>query len=147
ELAMDNAVHFNPGNWAKFEASHTAALQMVESQVPVLSISIEYGPITADAVAQTAYGLHFLSDAFSSGHMRTPRQALGRQGSLLSGIMHDFDNKLGLVVENGLGQKWRAFGDSYLDNLNPAQRQLLQSLSQVIDARPEANKEAVITAM
>lgn len=147
QLAMDNTVHFTPHNWAKFEATHTQALQKVEAQVPVSSVSIEYGPIPADAVAQTAFSLHFLSDAFSSGHMRTPRQALGRAGSLLSGIMHDFDNRLGLTVENGFAQKWRAFGDGYLVNLNPAQRKLLEGMSQVVSGRSDANKDAVISAM
>ena len=82
---------------------------------PLQALEDEFLTSLHDAVAQTAFGLHFLSDAFSSGHMRTPRVVLGREGSLLAGIMHDFDNQLGLAVENQLGRRWRAFGDGYLE--------------------------------
>src|SRR5262249_16349124 len=69
------------------------------------------------------------------------------EGSLLSGIMHNFDNQLGLTVENGLGRRWRAFGDDYLNNLGPAQRKLLDGMTQTIEARSDANRDYLISAM
>jgi hypothetical protein len=54
---------------------------------------------------------------------------------------------MGLTVENGLAQKWRAFGDGYLLNLNPAQRALLDGMSQVVNGGSGANKDAVLSAM
>lgn len=148
ELAMNNSVHFSPDNWTKFENTHAAALHQVDALVPNRLPSIEYGPIPADAIAQTAYSLHFLSDAFSAGHMRVPRANLDPQGSFLAGIMHDFDSLMGLTVENGFNQRWRAFGDSYLQTLNAAQRQRLDSMSgALLNSSSQANRDMAIGAM
>jgi hypothetical protein len=68
---------------------------------PYPLVSQEHGPIPANAIAQLTHGMHFLTDAFASGHMRVPRHQVGPQGSMLSVVMHDFDNSLGLIVENG----------------------------------------------
>ncbi len=62
---------------------------------------------------------HFLTDAFSAGHMRTPRAALLAQGDLgnfESKILHDLDNTFGVEVTNRRGDKsWIAYGDDHLD--------------------------------
>ena len=129
ELAMTNERHFSPSNWQAFETAHTQALQIIDRQVPINSVTIEYAPIPADAIAQLAYGMHFLTDAFAAGHMRTPRRALGRSGSLLSGVMHDLENELGLTVQNGFRKRWRAFGDSHLDVSTPEQVRLLEQIA------------------
>jgi hypothetical protein len=114
ELAMNNEKHFFPANWKAFEDAHLQALTLIEQQIPISPFPSDAAPIPAAAIAQTAYGLHFLSDGFASGHMRTPRAILGRAGSLLAGVMHDFDNKIGLLVKNDFGDTWRAYGDGHL---------------------------------
>ncbi|WP_440107738.1 hypothetical protein [Acidovorax sp. BL-A-41-H1] len=78
------------------------------------------------AYAQNAFADHFLSDLFSSGHLRTPRRALDRigrqsavpEGAALAGLcakaMHDEDSYHGLTVRNARGETWRAYGDKKL---------------------------------
>ena len=154
ELAMNNERHFSPSNWQAFETAHTQALQLIDRQVPITGVTIEYAPIPADAIAQLAYGMHFLTDAFAAGHMRTPRRVLGRSGSLLSGVMHDLENDLGLTVQNGFNQRWRAFGDSHLDDSNPEQLHLLNQMAyygrltgQAIDTNFTANRDHALGAV
>jgi len=123
ELGLRNAAHFTPDNWNAFEKAHQAALQRVHD----LELN-DFGPIPADAVARTAYGMHFMTDAFASGHIRTPRGVLGQRGAFLAKVMHDIDNKVGLWVKNGFGEVWRAFGDGYLEDRNEFQKDLLARL-------------------
>jgi hypothetical protein len=76
-----------------------------------------------------AFGSHFLTDLFSSGHMRTPRRVLHNPISPLSipewlffpadtlaESMHDEDCANGLWVTNKLGESWAAYGDKQLWN-------------------------------
>jgi hypothetical protein len=71
----------------------------------------------------TAYGLnagadHFLTDAFSGGHIRTPRDRLigSAKGNIESKIFHDLDNQSGVRVVNARGDTWVAYGDNDLDD-------------------------------
>jgi hypothetical protein len=60
---------------------------------------------------------HFLTDAFSAGHLRTPRAVLLAQGALgnvESKILHDLDNTYGVEVTNRRGDAWTAYGDDKL---------------------------------
>lgn len=78
------------------------------------------------AVACDAFGCHFLTDIFASGHMRVPRRELSTKHGILRGAlrmahaMHGEDNRLGLwCTTRGLNPPgnrtvWRAFGDGYL---------------------------------
>ena len=82
-----------------------------------------------EALALDAFGCHFLTDLFATGHMRVPRRVLGEQlgiwrGSLgLSHEMHCEDNKRGLWCTTlhaasgsvaGPRPVWLAFGDALL---------------------------------
>ena len=148
DLAMRNEAHFSPGNWNNFEGAHYAALKMIDDLMQNPDISAALAPIPADAVAQTAFGLHFMTDAFSSGHMRVPRGLLGQTGGLLSKVMHDIDSKIGLFVQNGFGELWRAFGDNYLDSRDKFQEDLLAKLPQTTqDISVDANQRRVIAAV
>lgn len=111
-LALDNKNHFAPDNWSEFSFYQTLALEAIETHAT--SSTSATAPIPADAIALCAFGMHFLTDAFSAGHMRVPRKSLGQSGGVGAKLMHDFDNLYGLVVKNGFGGKWRAFGDGYL---------------------------------
>jgi hypothetical protein len=66
-----------------------------------------------------AAGDHFLTDAFSGGHIRTPRAALmgSALGNIESKILHDLDNTYGVEVTNPRGDPvWIAYGDNFLDD-------------------------------
>lgn len=77
-----------------------------------------------EALVIEAFGCHFLTDMFASGHLRVPRRALGEQFGIMRGGlgmahgMHDEDNKRGLWVTTRMPQSprvvWRAFGDAML---------------------------------
>ena len=110
-LALENTPHFDPVNWIQFERYHNEALGLVDQHID------EGGhryPIPAEAVARTAFGLHFMTDSFSAGHMRVPRAQLGVEGALASKLMHDMDGYYGLQVKDGFGNEWRAYGDGNL---------------------------------
>jgi hypothetical protein len=77
------------------------------------------------ALATDAFGCHFLTDLFASGHIRVPRRLLSEQygeikGGWMSKVMHEEDNTLGLWcttrIADASGQRvvWRAYGDGML---------------------------------
>lgn len=79
--------------------------------------------------ANRAWGInaaadHFLTDAFSAGHLRTPRETLLAQGALgnvESKILHDLDNTYGVEVTNDRGDApWIAYGDDNFSRLENA---------------------------
>lgn len=84
--------------------------------------------------ANRAWGMnagadHFLTDAFSGGHIRVPRSALhaeGKTGDVKSKIAHDLDNEYGVEVTNLRGdQPWIAYGDDMLADRRNARNQAL----------------------
>ncbi|UDI93762.1 MULTISPECIES: phospholipase [Pseudomonas] len=117
KLAAKNADHF--GEWARqaYIAGHTAALQVAAAaHASQDELQLER------AYAMNAFADHYLTDLFSSGHLRVPRKAMAAAvtpsdlGSLITRFMHDEDSKFGLKVRNGHGEQWRAFGDKrYFD--------------------------------
>lgn len=126
KLALDNTSHFsNTGevpkgaepkqtNWERFEACFRAACDCIQRRME--SHGTRRPTIPAEAVARLGFGLHFLTDAFSAGHMRVPRQALGAQRAFAALLMHNFDGKNGLWVHDGSGEPWVAYGDEMLDD-------------------------------
>jgi hypothetical protein len=74
--------------------------------------------------ANEAWGLnacadHFLTDAFSGGHIRTPRAQLvtSSLGNIESKILHDLDNEHGVEVTNARGDRpWIAYGDDMIND-------------------------------
>jgi hypothetical protein len=57
---------------------------------------------------------HYLTDAFSGGHIRTPRDQLtgSAMGNIRSNVLHDLDNQFGVRVANARGDTpWIAYGD------------------------------------
>ena len=80
-----------------------------------------------------AYADHFLTDAFSAGHVRVPRKQIkdwakknlrgmlkSYVGDSLGNIIHEFDARnragdhVGLPVKNSLGQEWITHSDNHL---------------------------------
>jgi hypothetical protein len=150
-LAMHNESHFAPGNWTVFEDNHRTALELVRAHVFTADGSAQWAPIPAQAIAMTAYSLHYLTDAYSAGHMRVPRALLGTRGALAAKVMHDLDGTVGLNVTNGFGDKWRAWGDGYLPGPTRADQKAIQAQINVagsgIDATNHANLERATIAV
>jgi hypothetical protein len=124
DLAASNVSHFSnvPAgrrNIDVWRSMHRSAVMLAQHA-------------SADPMAANhAWGLnaaadHFLTDAFSAGHLRTPRAELIKQGTvgnIESKILHDLDNKYGVEVTNARGDKpWIAYGDDALAQ-NPEHRQ------------------------
>jgi hypothetical protein len=77
------------------------------------------------ALVADAFGCHFLTDLFASGHIRVPRDVLGERFGITKGALvmskriHDEDNREGLWVtpmkpSEGARVVWRAYGDDSL---------------------------------
>jgi len=140
QLALTNYDHFSPCNQRAYAIGHALALQQAAqakatNDVKKLELAMKY----------EAMSHHFLTDAFSGGHIRVNRQLpvwmCGlKLGSLMVKSMHDEDSFFGVAVTNLNGQKWIAFGDGrYNDRRNTKNREIAQtavlaSLNELLDA-------------
>jgi hypothetical protein len=100
-----------------YSAVHTAALRKAH-EARKASAPDE---IMKEAYFLEAYAQHFLTDLFSSGHLRTPRRRLHKNSLLhlylvdqCAKLMHDEDSANGLWVRNKRGDWWAAYGDKQL---------------------------------
>jgi len=131
KVSEENFDHFSAESCAAkaYAAGHGVAMQVARAQGASLAEKTQ-------AYAYEAFAQHFLSDTFSSGHVRTPRVAmrrlLGSQvlSDLLASYMHDEDSRLGLNVTNRRGDRWVAFGDSCL--LDPGSARNKQLVSEAM---------------
>lgn len=109
-LAKKNYDHFGKNALIAYVAGHKTALDEA-----VLAGKNKNLSQLMQAYARDAFACHFLTDSFSSGHIRTPRVELPNNvtpagvGSLLAGMMHNEENKYGLHVHNQQGDKWVAY--------------------------------------
>ncbi|MFW9080726.1 phospholipase [Pseudomonas sp. P2757] len=143
-LASTNWDHFGENAITAYKVGHYLALdhaliasKQSDDKQKLLGLKLAY--------AVSAFADHFLTDLFSSGHLRVPRKELhGRNlvypyGDFLSRAMHDEDSKFGLIVENEMGHTWRAYGDKrYADTLDSRNREIVQlalqaSVNEVFD--------------
>jgi len=103
-LANENQDHFAPRSWARYAQHHAEALKLA-----AIHRNLD------EALVRNAFADHFLTDAFASGHLRVPRNALvGLTGALPTRKMHDEENEYGLWVQSANGFVWRSYGDDYL---------------------------------
>lgn len=109
------------------------------------------------ACAKLVFALHYFTDAFSAGHIATPRHELVKKGGLLFGSLlakehHDEASRLGFNVEDKIKTEWTAYGDGrYFDEVNHknrtmvnfAIRGILKNLKEASDAgvMPKNNQE------
>lgn len=155
-LAITCFDHFNDDAIYAYQAGHAVAIQSALSGYKIKS---EQDPITRNfcatqsnytqcikdaathalmlAYEQNAYANHFLSDRFAAGHMRTPYRALFTTrpipviGGLSGEIMHNEDNRIGVIVTNSTGQYWVAYGDDYyFSHSNKTEREQLRNTLQ-----------------
>jgi hypothetical protein len=136
-LSNVNWDHFAPNALLAYQAGHIVAIEEA-----IKAGKVKNEKKTSDglerAYAMNAFACHYLSDTFSSGHMRTPREALSNAvessliATLLMGYMHGEDSTNGLKVSNLNGDQWMAFGDSYyFDSKNEANRLRLEKIMQI----------------
>ncbi|KAF4621926.1 hypothetical protein G7Y89_g14417 [Cudoniella acicularis] len=121
-LCYINADHFGSDAVTAYKVGHNEAMRLARSA----------GQKSSDRERADAFALHYLSDLFSSGHLRTPRRQLHNDrydeqsmsaARIASGkgevpiwdfqanYMHDNDSDTGLLVRNELGHQWLCYGD------------------------------------
>lgn len=122
-----NFDHFGEDAWESYTVGHKIALDMA-----IDANKTQDKQKLSQAYAINAFANHYLSDAFSTGHFRTPHLKLYNTvnpatiGSLLTSYMHEEDSELGLTVTNHAGDTWVAYGDSYFfDARNKQNRMIL----------------------
>lgn len=118
-LAITNWDHFLPTSLLAYEAGHAAAIEQALRARKLASEADQTAALEL-AYAMNAFSDHFLTDMFSSGHLRVPRRQLYEQSSfasvagLLAKQMHDEDGRVGLMAENHAGATWKMYGDGML---------------------------------
>ncbi|MBY5558822.1 hypothetical protein J0664_32935 (plasmid) [Rhizobium leguminosarum] len=135
KLAYTNWDHFGQHAVSAYIAGHTAALAqavMAGQSQDTQGLELAY--------AMNAFADHYLSDLFSSGHLRTPRKELYDSAIGVSAIanycakyMHDEDCKFGLDVQTSDDppDTWRAYGDRrYFDTIDVGNRNRVGSTVQ-----------------
>lgn len=129
ELLNKNIDHFGDDGNQAYLVGHLIALEKaVEAKALYDQGQQKEGRYRLnEAYTIEAFALHFLSDAFASGHMLTPRRGLLEMAQknpeffsldvgLMANAQHDETNWLGLIVKNKAGDIWRAYGDNgYFD--------------------------------
>lgn len=131
-LAKENFDHFGDNALLTYQAGHQAALEqaLIAHQTnDRLQLELAY--------AMNAFASHFLSDRFSAGHIRIPRNELGANvtpevvGSLLANYMHNEESAYGLRVHNQRNDHWVSYGDwSYFNKLNDSARSIIREALQ-----------------
>lgn len=131
-LAEDDFDHFGQNAWIAYFTGHEVAMHEA-----FLAKTFNDPKRLEIAYAMNAFASHFLSDRFSTGHIRTPRVELPAHttpsvtGSLLSNYMHGEDSKYGLHVRNEKNETWVAYGDKhYFCKSNERHRQKLHEAMQ-----------------
>ncbi|XP_028403374.1 uncharacterized protein LOC114526071 [Dendronephthya gigantea] len=144
KLAHKNFDHFGSRAKRAYETGHGYAIE--KAREAGRSMGRDREKLRDMAYSIEAFALHFFTDAFASGHIRTPRAELQFNvtpsliGDLLSKFMHDEDNKFGLRVTNLRGDTWIAYGDGMLiqkndkDNFNFVAEAAQTSVDQVFMA-------------
>lgn len=131
-LANIDFDHFGDDAWLAYQTGHEIALAeafSAHATGDLQKLEIAY--------AMNAFASHFLSDRFSAGHIRTPRDELYDMvtpsfvGSLLAGFMHREENSAAIHVHNKRDDHWLAFGDrKYLCAVNSDNRHFLNEALQ-----------------
>ena len=131
-LAKSNWDHFGTDALLAYQTGHAIALDLA-----LLAGKTHNKAQLELAYAMNAFACHFLSDRYSTGHMRTPRAPLPQQvtpellGHMLVNLMHNEENAYGLHVHNQEGKHWIAFGDrSFLSEKSQVHRQQLLAAMQ-----------------
>lgn len=156
-LASQNHCHFASQPWngqiddrenaalRLYIAYHNRAMRQAETSGANKDVDGFFHALSVDA-----FGCHFLSDLFATGHIRTPRRILGEKYGVAKGAlgmsheMHCEDNKLGmwLTTRSNTSPRmvWRGYGDDQLlkpqaaNHLWIVQRAVARSAAEVFAA-------------
>lgn len=148
DMLAINVDHFGDEAKISYAIGHTLALEKAKEAFTLEQKGDREGAVDLLnlAYAMDAFGSHYLTDLFSSGHLRTPRNALldisktatnralgytMTNVGLMANAMHDEDNYTGLWLKDGRGQVWKAFGDgSYFDIKSEDNREAIKNALQ-----------------
>jgi len=145
KLAKVNYDHFVPGAITAYQAGHKLALQTAISAHEAYNAGNpeKAYQFLSRAYAMNGFANHYLTDAMSSGHFRTPRKEIAANVYLpkvlcllIANLMHDEDNRIGLNVTNQRGISWRAYGDGFLGT--PDASQHLNLIKQIVQESADA---------
>lgn len=134
KLSENNFDHFGPQAKKAYLVGHEIAINTANKayDADANDKQQEAHELLIKAFAQELFACHFLTDLFSSGHMRTPRRELydyimntlylpgkSKIAGLLAKEMHDEDNINGLWVKDKLNPPnvWEAYGDDCYFNV------------------------------
>ncbi|KDN71570.1 hypothetical protein CSUB01_12117 [Colletotrichum sublineola] len=124
-IAYTNIDHFGEDAVTAYCVGHTRALQIAREARKEPSIEKRMVKLRL-AYIYEAFAAHYLTDLFSSGHVRSPRRqmhstswtqtaAAGLAGTpiwdMQSRYMHDDDSATGIMVCNAKGDQWIEYGD------------------------------------
>ncbi|CAN9354864.1 unnamed protein product [Alternaria alternata] len=124
-IAYTNIDHFGDYAVMAYCVGHTSALQIARKARDEPSDEAKMKMLRT-AYVHEAFAAHFLTDLFSSGHLRAPRRAFHNPNYMSMGwhaardhavwdfqcrYMHDDDSATGLLVRNELGDQWIEYGD------------------------------------
>ncbi|EUC41075.1 hypothetical protein COCMIDRAFT_9151 [Bipolaris oryzae ATCC 44560] len=124
-IAYTNIDHFGDYAVMAYCVGHTSALQIARKARNETSDEAKMKMLRT-AYIHEAFAAHFLTDLFSSGHLRAPRRAFHNPAyvsmvphavkkdavwDFQCRYMHDDDSATGLLVRNKLGDQWIEYGD------------------------------------
>ncbi len=116
---------------------HASALMKAGRLSTGVLTSEQRSSLALSALADEAFALHFLEDAFASGHVAGVwGDAAQRKGT------HDYYNESGLEVTTWKGERVVLMGDAYLrpEDAERAARSVCMSLEQLLDAASGKNE-------
>lgn len=149
DISMKNIDHFGENAKIAHNAAHKAAIEQAIYAHSLKDPSMKSTALGL-AYAMEAAGLHFFTDAFAAGHIRTPRRAIDKDkghllGAGLTYFMHREDNKNGLDVINNNKDEWKAYGDGELfeEKSKPAREILKEALKMAVKEIHTAYKSGV----
>lgn len=141
DILLLNFDHFGQQAIEVYKTGHSLALHLAGQAYGEKSMSRKIRLLNY-AYAMDGFALHFLTDLFSSGHIRTPRLELYENaftqvtGGIAATSMHDEDSYYGLNVSNSrdlaAGRPcWKAYGDkAYFSPRNHANRFRIRQATQ-----------------
>ncbi|CAN9377342.1 unnamed protein product [Alternaria alternata] len=126
-IAYTNIDHFGDYAVMAYCVGHTSALQLARKARDEASNGAKMKMLRT-AYIHEAFAAHFLTDLFSSGHLRAPRRAFHNPEYVYMvphavkkhavwdfqcRYMHDDDSATGLLVRNQRGDQWIEYGDKH----------------------------------
>lgn len=126
---------------AMYQWYHTSAISKAYRLVTETLTPEQYSALSLAILADEAFALHFLEDAFAAGHVAgTWGNASQRKGT------HDYYDEAGLEINTWSGKRLVISGDAYLrpSDASHAGEIINMSLSQVLDVISEKSNPTVL---